>query len=611
MIKDLRFHGSLGRVDFSVHICGPEAKNPFLYEESPESVRFFSKGNELIITAGQVRYRGTGGSFCEYMFGVEKSLKDLVKKEVLNRLIMFGAFLDSSERLVFTNNTEGSEPFERLFLQGNAVKNYYFFISSDYGKETRRRQKEILGEVGKFLKRTDLLSQERDSELIDGFLKALKEPAATVFIFKLLHRNNQAYYNAFKELYFRDKNLRRDDELYLSELAARLGIELYQQERMKIDIMYRHPENRPIADQHRDILISALEMGELEYSQLARLRRLKTLSIRNRIPGLLFEKLDGLLLRGGSVQEPEEKEYLRESRSILETLFFKDPALKSNIIRDDIIKLIRAKHRAYTEGDMGFEQLLLDVGKLCDETARESGDYSPLEELSSIITYFDRYDHVQSNLSQLAFRQDMNLKDDFLRSLIGNKKEFDSLEDGLFNEIFVKDLLGNKYITNYGKRKIKTLADGVGRVVTGDASLRDVIAGLRMISDEERLYGIVHSLVKQKLRGLYPEADSKEGREEIRREIERELIERGIAVKVPGKLFEKCFYDIRKESFYLNHLLPVIIKTTDTRLREDFILNSGLDRFYIETMEKNYFEEKKLDKFLLELLRESAEPQPG
>ena len=72
------------------------------------------------------------------MFGVEKPFKDLMKREIANRLIMFGAFLDASERVVFTNDVEGRESFYRLFLQGHAVKNYYFFVSSDFSGEIRK-----------------------------------------------------------------------------------------------------------------------------------------------------------------------------------------------------------------------------------------------------------------------------------------------------------------------------------------------------------------------------------------------------------------------------------------------------------------------------------------
>ncbi len=610
MIKDLKFHGSLGCVDFTAHVCGPDAKSTYFYEEGPSFVRFFSRGNEFTITDGSVRYNGAGGSFCRYMFGVEKSLKDLMKKEVLNRLIMFGAFQDKAGRLIFTNETDGFEPFDRLFLQGNAVKNYYFFVSSDYRQETRRRQKELLILLGKFLKRTTLLDGENDSELMENFLRNLNEHHSTVFIFKLVHRDNEAFWKTFREAYFRDKSISKDEEFYLFEAASKLGIDYYQQERIKIDLMYGHPENKPIVDQHRDILISALEKGTLEHSEIARLRRLKTLRIRNRIPGVLFDTLDELLLKGKQIQELEYTDHLREARSIFENLFLA-PQLKNNIIKEDIVRLIRAKHRAYTDADVGFEQMLLDIGKLCDETAKESGDYKLLEDLSNIITFFDRYDHVQASMSQLAFMREINLNEDFLRSIAGNKKEFDSLEDGLFQGLFVKDLLANRYITNYGRKKVVALSKGIGRIATGDASLRDIIAELRMIADEEMLYWEIHSSLKDKMGTFYPALESKEGKKELCARIGRELAARGVAMRVPEKLFEKAFVDLKKELFYLNHLLPIIIKTTDTRLREDFLANSGLDRFYVEGLEKGYFEERGLDPFLLELLKEAKDIPSG
>jgi len=594
-------------VDFSVFVSGPDAKSTYFYEEGPEYVRFFSRGNELSISSEGVHYRGTGGGFCEYMFGVEKSLKDLMKKEVLNRLVMFGAYLDRAERLVFTNRIEGSEPYEKLFFQGHAVVNYFFFVSSDYQGEAKRRQREILRAVGKYLKRTPLLQERRDRELVQGFLQHLKEPHSTVFIFKLKHTANEQYYRAFQEAYLKDKALGEEAEAALSELAQRLGVDYYQQERMKIDVMYRHPENRPIVDEYRDILVEALKEGALKPPQVARLRRLKTLKVRNSIPDVLFETLEEMLLKGRQIQELQEAEYLREARAILEGLFFKEPSLRSHIIKEDIVRLIRAKHQAYTKGDMGFEQMLLDVGKACDEAARQQNDFSPLEELSSILAYFDRYDHVQASMSQLAFMQNVKLTEELVRSLVGNKREFDELQEGLFEELFVRDLLGNKYITHYGRKKVQALAQGLKRVLEGESSLRDVVASLRMIADQERLYWEVHRALKEKLRSFYPRLDLSEGREEIRQDIEAELAQKGVARRLPAQLFEKVLLDLKKESFYLNHLLPLIIKSTDTSLREDFIANSGLDRFYIETLEKEYFRDHGLDMFLLELLKGEAE----
>lgn len=53
--------------------------------------------------------------------------------------------------------------------------------------------------------------------------------------------------------------------------------------------------------------------------------------------------------------------------------------------------------------------------------------------------------------------------------------------------------------------------------------------------------------------------------------------------------------------------MPLIIHNKDTALREDFLNNSGFDRFYIEMLGKEYFESRKLDVSLLELIREGAE----
>ncbi|NJD57695.1 MAG: TIGR04442 family protein, partial [Nitrospirae bacterium] len=111
MIRDLRLHGSLGPVDFFALVSGADIFNAYFYEEEPGRIRFFARGNELTISVTGVSYRGTGGSFCEYMFGVEKPLKDMEKEGVRNRLIMFGAVMDEREQVVFTNDTDGSETF--------------------------------------------------------------------------------------------------------------------------------------------------------------------------------------------------------------------------------------------------------------------------------------------------------------------------------------------------------------------------------------------------------------------------------------------------------------------------------------------------------------------
>ncbi|MDP2168293.1 MAG: TIGR04442 family protein [Thermodesulfovibrionales bacterium] len=607
MIKDLSLHGVMGPVEFFAYVRGADTKGAYFYEESPSGIRFFSRGNEFTISKEGIHYKGTGGSFCDYMFGVEKPLEDFTNRDVLNRLVMFGAFADKNGSLLFTNNVNGSNPFQRLFLQGHAVRNYCFIVSSSYEGAAKKRQKQILGKVGKLLKRTVLIEDGMSSELIEEFYERLDEPHSTVFIFELVHKGNEEFYKAYRNFYFKNKTLTGEEENKVYEIVSRNGIDYYQQERMKIDVMYRHAENKYIVDEYRDILLSSIHTDSIEHSELARLRRLKTLRIRNNIPAALFETLDEFLLKGKKIEDIEETEYLREARSILQNLFFINPSLKSHIIGEDIVRLIKAKNSAYSEGDMGFEKILLDVGKTCDETARETNDYSLFEEFSSIVTYFDRYDHVQASMSKVAFTESIELTEDFLRSLLGNKKEFDDLEHGLFRELFVRALLSNKYITKYGKKKIEAILDGIDKVSKGDASLKDVVSVVGMVVEEERLYRLVHIALKEKLRSFYPRLDAREGRDEIRGDIEAEFRDKGVAAGVSEELFEKVFLDMKKESFYINHLLPEIIKTTDKDLREDFLKNSGLDRFYIENIEKDYFEERGLDMFLLNLIREDTD----
>ncbi len=602
MICDLRLHGNIGPVEYFTYVGGADSYNTYFYEESTSSIRFFSKGNEFTMTEEGIHYKGTGGSFCEYMFGVEKPLKDLLKKDVLNRLIMFGAFLDENEQVIFTNDTEGKESFYRLFLHGHAVKNYYFLVSSNFKGDYKNRQKEILSSVGKFLKRTSFLTEDADIELLEGFISELKEPNSTIFIFKLINKAHWEFYKTFQDFYLKERTISTSEEFYLEELSQKYNIDRYQQERMKIDIMYRHPNNKRVVDEYRDILIIASATNSFSYPEFTRLKRLRTLGIRNNIPSVLFETLDDLLLAGIKIQEVEEPEYLKETRTILQSLFFKDKTLKKHIIDEDIIRLIKAKQMALLQGDKGFEQILLDTVRACDEIAREDNDYNLLEEFTSIVTFFDRYDNVYNLLSQIAFMENVMLTEDSLRSLMGNKKEFDKLDNRLFDDIFIKELFNNKYITTYGRKKIMAISRGIKKISSGDASIKEVVDELKSINEEEKLYYQLHRALKERMRNLFPGIDSKKTKDKIREDISKELFEKDITKEIPKKLFDKVFLDLKKESFYLNHLLPHIINNNDINLREDFIKNSGLDRFYIETLEREYFEKRQLDQTMLESL---------
>ncbi|MEE9524422.1 MAG: TIGR04442 family protein, partial [Thermodesulfovibrionales bacterium] len=221
MIDELRIHGVIGQTEFYTNIGGSDVSKTIFYEETPTYVRFFTRGNEFMITEDEIRYKGCGGSFCEYMFGVDKPMDDTAKRDVINRLIMFGAYMNENEKVVFTDNVEGAENFYRLLLQGNAVQNYYFLISSDYKGSYRKRQQLIVKAVGKFLKRTSLVSELDDVELMRAFMESLEEKNATVFIIKLIHKGNNMLYSYYRDFYTEDRILDANKEMFLEEVIEK------------------------------------------------------------------------------------------------------------------------------------------------------------------------------------------------------------------------------------------------------------------------------------------------------------------------------------------------------------------------------------------------------
>src|SRR5512135_2406640 len=149
MIREIKFEGKANdKLDYFVTVTGTDLSNRYFYESLPNGDRFFSGGNEFIILPQGVRYSGSGGSLCEYMFGVDLPLKDLLRKDVANRLVMYGTFYDEGENITFSNNTNGGNTFDEVFLNGIAFSNYFFFIHPSENYDLRELQREILRSIG-------------------------------------------------------------------------------------------------------------------------------------------------------------------------------------------------------------------------------------------------------------------------------------------------------------------------------------------------------------------------------------------------------------------------------------------------------------------------------
>jgi len=144
VIRAIVHQGFIGTaIEYFAAVAGPDVDRRFFFEQigtaRGDVVRYFGGASEIVINPEGVRFRGNGGIFGEYMFGGHLPVGDLLNDEVVNRLVMFGATSDPrTHELRFTANTEGFETFDNLFLQGNAVANYFFSSTTASGSPTSR-----------------------------------------------------------------------------------------------------------------------------------------------------------------------------------------------------------------------------------------------------------------------------------------------------------------------------------------------------------------------------------------------------------------------------------------------------------------------------------------
>lgn len=600
MQKDIRLHGQLGNgVEYFVMVVGTEAYQRYFFNivQEKDELRIFSPGNEFIVGPQGVAYEGNGGCFCEYMFGVEQPTTDLSKPDIINRLVMYGACTEDGA-VKFSERTKGQQTYDSIFFEGNAVCNYFFFVHSQkLPRRLKEQQEELVRLLGKTLKRSTAVGEEQDDLLVSELFPLLQDPLAQMFIIKLINTRHKEYRDLFRNLYFRSKKIADDDFARLLNVAAGNQIDRYQQERMRIDVMYRHPLNRRIVDEYCSILVACNTRGEINTLDNARLNRLKTLSVRNKIPGALFSTLDELLKRGRDLQVAhEEQDYIAETRQILQGFFLHERNIDSFIDRDDTITLLRAKKRAVATRDHHFDQLMLDFSRDCDEKIRDGADPTLLGGFSYIITYLDRLDSTMSLIGQLAFMENVRISEEMLQGLVEHKAAFDNLGPDCFEELFLKELFDNPYLGRFGRLKMTTLLEGIERVQRDEQSVAQLHARLTAINEEERLYLLLLEQVRHRVRNFYSTFATKADQEALRKEVVEELKARKrIKGDIPDPIFQLTIQAIQKEAVYLQNLLPTIIAERNTVLREDFLANSGLDRFYVEELEREYYENNGLE----------------
>jgi uncharacterized protein (TIGR04442 family) len=138
--------------------------------------------------------------------------------------------------------------------------------------------------------------------------------------------------------------------------------------------------------------------------------------------------------------------------------------------------------------------------------------------------------------------------------------------------------------------------EGLEAIEARSSSIDALRQRLMEIDAEERIYITLLEHVRDRIRSFYSRFSSKADQQALRREVTTELKTRKrIQSDIPDHLFNETIFTIKKEAMYLQSLLPAIISERNVGLREDFLENSGLDRFYVEELEREYYEKNGLD----------------
>ncbi len=591
MLKDVRVHGAItDAIDYYATLAGAKLLSAPFYEIQESGgqrvVSFFLAGQYFRLDQAGIAFSGTGGSVSEYMFGSPMPLHDLGHKEVRNRLVLFGAF-PGNGGLSFTSQVSGFLTYETLFLDGNALSNSFFLIKVPWPYSIRRTQEVLLRTLGRVLKRSEKPGAGDDSGLIGEVLRELAEPEATLLLLRLVQRPHQRFYEFVHGLYRRAREWGEAQERFLAPLAEELGIAEYQRERIAVDILYKDDANRQVVDEYKDVLLRLMQ-GDSDPSAVARLNSLRNLAMRHGLPRSLFDTLDGLIPAAPMVRTAEA-EYLRKTREIFEGLFLSSRPASEVVGPAEIARLLAYKQMAQRRRDNGFEQILLDTGRALDERAAQGEDMEPLEVFSQVVTYFDRLDNAEAMVSELAFMEHATVTENKVRSLLGNRRHLEGVEPGLFHRLVVEPALENPYILRLGRQKVAVLSDGLASVERGEKSLGEIASELEALSLREAAEHHLYLSIRSRLKQFYFDLANPVHVRLLQREVEGELKKReGWRGAVPEGAFASALEDVKRESDYLNNVLPRILESGEDGLREEFLKSSGLDRFRVEELEREY-----------------------
>ncbi|MBW6510204.1 MAG: TIGR04442 family protein [Desulfuromonadales bacterium] len=588
MKTELRLHGYINsRVEYYATAVGCRLDHHHFYAIEDRKVRFFSPGNELVLTPDRISRRGTGATLCEYMFGDELPAADLTRDGVVNRLTIPGAAINDNGRLTFTDYNQTTLDYNEVFHQGHAIHNYFFFLHGLDGDSVRARQETLLRLLGKTLKRLPEPGQCEDSRLASRIL-ALLPPECSLYLVRLSHAHNRHYQQENRNLYYPQRDMAAISSKALDELAENLDIPPRQRERIRLDVIYRHRDNYRIADSYRKLLLSCANQGRISSAQQQQLSRIKTMALRCEIPEILLSTLDRCSA-GRLYSASPEPHYLSTTRHFLNQLPARQP-----LDNGQMAQLLLCRSQAHDRHDNSVDRLIEEYRSAIKGSHCFNYLYHLLDDLDTTTTAINR----------ILFL-DNHLPGEFIiLQLLHRYRQFNKIAAGLFEQLFLNDQKKNRYLGHFGRLKLSRLKQGISAVAAGNMRPKKLHEELHYISGEEQQVRSILAAARDWLKANPIDIFSNQDQDVLYEALNNELHSTSMfSIRLNQQLFLKIIHDLQMEHLYLQQLLPDIIATANQALREDFFSNSGLDYFQIEEIETRYAKDNNVDPETLQRLQ--------
>lgn len=588
MKTELRLHGHINPwVEYFATAVGSRLAHHHFYAIEDQKVRFFSPGNELILTPDQVIQRGTGGTLCEYMFGDELPAADRTRAGVVNRLTIPGATIAAGGQLTFTDYNQTTLNFTEVFNQGHAIHNYFFFIHGLDGDSVRARQEILLRLLGKTLKRLPEPGQCDDSRLATRILSLL--PAeCTLYLVRLSHAHNRHFQQENRNLYYPQRDMTDIRFNVLDQLAENLGITLRQRERIRLDVIYRHRDNYRVADTYRKLLLSCANQEHITSAQQEQISRIKTMALRHAVPDTLLATLERSYADRVCLSSPEP-DYISTTRNLLNQL-----QAGQQPDNNQVAQFLLCRSQAHGRHDLSFDRLIATYQTAIKESHSFNYLYHLLDDMDTTTTAINRIVFLDNHLPGEAI----------IHQLLHRYRQFNKIASALFEQLFLNDLQKNNYLGHFGRLKLTQLKQGIGAVAAGNMRAQKLHEELHAISGEEQQYRSALAAARNWLQANHIDISDQQDQDKLYEALNHELHSASMFnVRLNQQLFQKIIHALLMEHLYLHQLLPDIIATKNQALREDFFSNSGLDYFQIEEIETRYAKDNNVDPETLQRLQ--------